>query len=199
MHVMIEKAHAAWTGFTSNNRAHCAESVFASSPQQHSPLMRASLYRLAEFLGAAILPGVLPVKVRIQYATLSTMRPAGLNNPAASWLHCSSTGNSIEITIIVDIDQIGQFLRSASSEGMEVYYAAMLILHELGHLFHFDSLFPQNGHAADATGDQESEAWLFATTFAGLWLADAAKSKKDLGNGVTLPPAWQLLGWKFVP
>lgn len=130
-------------------------------------------------------------ETEIWWDDLSEIRDEGDDNRAVSWLACQQlAGNRIRLIIVLDQDCL---LREVPVQLLQSV-RAKLILHEVGHIFHFDQLFDtSHGYAKEATPAQEAEAWWFCYAVLGLAVAHSACEKKQDPSGSGLPPIWRLI------
>lgn len=128
--------------------------------------------------------------VEIRWSDLSAKRQPENNNRAVSWLSYMDYDRRV-LGIHLDIKCLVEEVPSPLMSLVK----AKLILHEIGHLYHWDELFAltSSHFANEATGEQEAQAWWFCYNVLGFAVAECACNKKMKPQESGLPPIWQLI------
>ncbi|MCA9127494.1 MAG: hypothetical protein KDB22_10430 [Planctomycetales bacterium] len=129
------------------------------------------------------------VETNILWANLESLRPEKTKNRAVSWLHWQFLGNSLRINIVLD----HECLLNAVPIQLQHRLRTKLILHEIGHLYHWGYLATQPGFTREALPFHESEAWWFCFAVLGYCSAMCACEKKNNPEGGDMPPIWEMV------
>lgn len=129
----------------------------------------------------------------IEFRNLGEIRSSETNNRPLSWLSCNRENTVPEMTILFDRECLLEEVAPAMSKWLR----SQAILHEVGHFFHFNDLFPSHlagDLSRDAKPHHEAEAWWFSFVVTGWCAAECACQKKlTASSEPALPPVWKLI------
>lgn len=131
--------------------------------------------------------------VQISLQDLGDQRAKQDDNRAMSWLAIEQLGlNNRRVIVVLD----HEFLLNEVSVPLLQIVRTKQILHEIGHLLHYEHLFKSTDRyplVAEAQPVHEAEAWWFCYSLLGLTVAQCAYEKKKRPQESGMPPIWRVL------
>jgi len=124
---------------------------------------------------------------------LDSIRRPSDNNRPISWLTNMPDRSGACVPVII-VDR--KWLEKNVAVQMLELVKSRTILHEVGHLRHWDYLFEGKDSSVlfpEALPEHEAEAWWFCFALVGLLFAECAYEKKRSPSESELPPVWRIL------